>query len=451
MNHPPQVPDGPRLRQALHPVAERYVNLNLAHLSGDRYRRTIDSPDVGVSSDRSAGTDRVTAKADLGGTLFASSLPLFACYTDPETIEVEAGVECGTDLAEVVLAVDVAASMHERAGGHRKIEDTLPAADALLDVLYAGCGEASAADGIVHWDKTAHLDGAAARRRQYRRWVDLSRHRESVSDWDGCLEDRAHDTGDDSAGAPGLPLALPRGAQASPGFLNHETRGRNPRVVADAAALVLDAFPSPWAQPATVRKLPCDPGLRRKPSARMRADRGEPHGDPAFGLGPTCRQPERTRRGRQRISSGPWLLGHRPEEHSSRARPVVGTFARSGARGGADVLHGGDRRGARGQAGHVGDAGEPLLRRGLDSGIWTRRLPLPGGRPRITRGGVPRGRASPAREPGHHADAARETPGTTAHDFRHSHADMCLGGWASRRLRMNPRLTARSFRRDLAW
>ena len=128
------------LRTRLHPVAERYVRLNLTHLPKERYDEAIRTLVVEVFPNRSAGTVQVTAEANLGGTLFASRLPLFAGYTDPATTEVEAGVECATNLVEVVLAFDVTASMHDRVGGQRKIEATVAAAEALLDVLYAGCG-----------------------------------------------------------------------------------------------------------------------------------------------------------------------------------------------------------------------------------------------------------------------------------------------------------------------
>ena len=61
------------LTTRLRPVAERYVRLNLTHLPKDRYDRAAGTLVVGVSPNRSAGTVRVTAEADLGGTLFATA------------------------------------------------------------------------------------------------------------------------------------------------------------------------------------------------------------------------------------------------------------------------------------------------------------------------------------------------------------------------------------------
>ena len=232
------------LTTRLRPVAERYVRLNLTHLPKDRYDRAADTLVVGVSPNRRAGTVRVTAEADLGGTLFASRLPLFAGYTGPATIGVEAGVECATNLVEVVLAFDVTASMHERVGGQRKIQATVAAAEALIDVLYAGCGDGNVALGVVPWDKTVRLDEETVRRFRSGSWVDLRALRSAGladADWAGCLEDRDH--AGDTRTSGGLSLVLPgeRG-QAFRAFFNPNTRSQAPDVVARARDAVLERF-----------------------------------------------------------------------------------------------------------------------------------------------------------------------------------------------------------------
>ena len=234
-----------QLEARLRPVAERYVKLNLAHLSKARYDRAVDTLVVKVYPDRGAGTVNVTAEADLGGTLFASTVPLFAGYVEPATTEVEAGVECATNVVEVVLAFDVTASMHQRIGGQRKIEATVAAANALLDVLYAGCANTNVAVGVVPWDKTVRLDNATARRFRRGNWVDLRAYRLAPGvagrDWAGCLEDRWH--GSDVRTSGGLSLVLPgeRG-QAFRAFLYPNTTNQDPAVVERARDAVLARF-----------------------------------------------------------------------------------------------------------------------------------------------------------------------------------------------------------------
>lgn len=61
----------------------------------------------------------MTAQADLGNTFFAGGLRLFAGYTDPEAVEVDAGAVCMTNVVEPVLLLDVTVSMYDRVGGQR--------------------------------------------------------------------------------------------------------------------------------------------------------------------------------------------------------------------------------------------------------------------------------------------------------------------------------------------
>ena len=236
-----------RIEARLLPVAERYVKLNLTHLSKDRYDRAVATLVVRVFPNRDAGTVRVAAEADLGGTLFASRLPLFAGYVDPAAMKVESGVECATNLVEVVLAFDVTASMHENVGGQRKIQATVAAADALVDVLWAGCGDGNVAVGVVPWDKTVRLGEEAVQRFQRRSWVDLRAYRLAPGlrerDWAGCLEDRVH-TGDARVSA-GLSLVLPgESGQAFRAFFNPNTANQDGAVVERARDAVRARFPA---------------------------------------------------------------------------------------------------------------------------------------------------------------------------------------------------------------
>ena len=142
-----------RLNQELLPLAERYVRLNLAHLPEDRYERAVETLIVNVFPNRHQGTVGVTAEADLGGTLFASHLPLFVGYADPEAIKVKAGVERGKEPVDLVLAIDTSGSMIRNLqgglGGHgspSRLEIVQRAARQIVDI-FDGSGHI----GVVPW------------------------------------------------------------------------------------------------------------------------------------------------------------------------------------------------------------------------------------------------------------------------------------------------------------
>ena len=109
-----RLPDGlsdRKLNKKLQATAKRYVTLNLAHLPKDRYKRAVKTLTVKVFPDRHQDTVGVTAEADLGGSLFASRLPLLAGYTDPSNTRIESGVERVREPVDLVLALDTSISM----------------------------------------------------------------------------------------------------------------------------------------------------------------------------------------------------------------------------------------------------------------------------------------------------------------------------------------------------
>ena len=105
------------LEAALEVVARRYILLNMGHLTPARYAMVVTSLAVALEVDRAQGTVGVTASADLGGTLLASRLPLFAGFRDPDVFRTAAGVEAAPVPVNLVLAIDVSGSMVRCLGG----------------------------------------------------------------------------------------------------------------------------------------------------------------------------------------------------------------------------------------------------------------------------------------------------------------------------------------------
>ena len=105
------------LKTALEPVARRYIELNLGHLPEDRYAQAVRTLVVGIVLHRAQRTVDVSAAADLGGTLLARHLPMLGFSEESQEIRVVARVESVTNPVEVVLAIDVSASMWELVNG----------------------------------------------------------------------------------------------------------------------------------------------------------------------------------------------------------------------------------------------------------------------------------------------------------------------------------------------
>ena len=231
-------------------VARRYIELNLSHLPPARLARAKETLDVELTINRAASRVAVAAEADLGGTLVAGALPLLGNYGGPETMRASAAVECASSAIEVVLALDVTASMHAvitsstaTRGENRRLNIAINAAKALVEQLRATCDERSVAVGVVPWDKTVRVpDGATWRRN---RWVTMGSHRTGVipTDWAGCVEDRDHGANfpDASTAGPATSMSLDLPASSPfPVFIYPDTRNFS---VDPMAALINNAFP----------------------------------------------------------------------------------------------------------------------------------------------------------------------------------------------------------------
>ena len=176
------------LRVALEPVARRYVELNLGHLSRDRYDQAIATLVVDIVLQRARRTVDVSAEADLGGTLLAHHIPIFESAVIPKSLRVATQVESVTTPIEVVLAIDVSTSMDrmldgsestcaycleqwyqdlfgtnidaDRDSANRRIEIVKRAARNLVDILGPGA-ENRVAVGVVPWHTQVRLDSDA--------------------------------------------------------------------------------------------------------------------------------------------------------------------------------------------------------------------------------------------------------------------------------------------------
>ena len=174
LNENPNVSDA-----ELGAIARRYVVVNLGHLSSGRLQEAKDSLKVALDVDRARRTVKVTATADLGGTLFSRHLPLLGSYKGPETIQVEAGVDSDSKPAEVVLVIDTSSSMELDLDGvlpgseeDSRIETVKQAALNLVDILKPDADN-QVAVGIVPWHIQVRLDSATANKWQsyQNRWA----------------------------------------------------------------------------------------------------------------------------------------------------------------------------------------------------------------------------------------------------------------------------------------
>ena len=142
------------LKNNLQGVARRYIELNLSHLPAARFTRAKQTLVVTLTVNRAASRVEVDAEADLGGTLVARALPLLGGDTGPGTMHATATVECASTPIEVVLALDVTASMHGRidntlpaTGDNRRLNAVIKAAKALVEELRATCDGRSTRGG----------------------------------------------------------------------------------------------------------------------------------------------------------------------------------------------------------------------------------------------------------------------------------------------------------------
>ena len=180
---PPETPDEV-LQAALQQVAENYVALNLEYLSRERLERAKETLTVEVTPHREQSAVDVMAKADLGGTLFSRHLPLTGNYTGPREIAVAAKVESFPVPVEVVLAIDVSASMDrtldnrypKQDESNSRITIVKRAASTMVDILDPN-EDSRVAVGVVPWQLLVRLDDTTRQDWARKGWVEYPKTR----------------------------------------------------------------------------------------------------------------------------------------------------------------------------------------------------------------------------------------------------------------------------------
>ena len=184
------------LEVALRAVAERYVVLNLQHLSPDRLAKAMSTLVITVVPNRIEGTVDVSTAADLGGTLLSRSLPLFGSSGESRPVRVASQVENVVNPIEVVLAIDVSSSMLKLINGiqscteeqvslgcpaerwpeHARISIVRGAAKTLADTL-GPSAENRIAIGVVPWHERVRLGPDAIATWTNNGWADYPTRR----------------------------------------------------------------------------------------------------------------------------------------------------------------------------------------------------------------------------------------------------------------------------------
>ena len=153
------------LQPPLEDIARRYVLLNLSHLPSERFQRAQQTLVLTVEPDRADRVVKVTAQADLGGTLISRHMSLLGNYTGPESIRAGTQIERSVEPVEVVLAVDISQSMQRCLGGasgrcrdpnDARMAIVKRAAADLVEILNPGVDN-QVAVGVAPWHMTVRL------------------------------------------------------------------------------------------------------------------------------------------------------------------------------------------------------------------------------------------------------------------------------------------------------
>lgn len=191
LNRNPGISDA-ALRTALASVAERYILLNLGYLPAERFQKQEDTLDVQIIKiDRSLNTVDVAAAAQMGGTLFAATLPIFGDGAEPRMVRVEATVESVPNPVEVVLALDISQSMVNCLDGRNcqrrdkeinRLSLVKRAAEKLVDILDPRAGK-QVAIGVVPWHTQIRLGPDAVSDWETKGWAAYPRQRRFPVPW----------------------------------------------------------------------------------------------------------------------------------------------------------------------------------------------------------------------------------------------------------------------------
>ena len=172
---------------SLTPLARRYV---LANLPAGKRQRAADTLELTVTPNRKRSTVQVDAQADLGGVAFGRWL-----YGDAMSnlTQVKSGTQRIESLTEVVLAIDVGASMGKTldgkstTGNDSRLATVKTAAVDLVDIL-APDGSDAVAIGIVPWDYLTVLDDTTKDRFRTNDWAVYPTKRYYPNPYDGSYQ-----------------------------------------------------------------------------------------------------------------------------------------------------------------------------------------------------------------------------------------------------------------------
>ena len=163
---------GSQLQAELEEVAQRYVEINLQHLSPERLALVRESLQVEVTYDRDTRTVDIVVAGNLGGFLITKQMPMVASAGGPEILQQMSGSERIVRPVEVVLAIDTSSSMQGCVGSssiarcqpwrNSRISVVKRAAAMLVDILNPNPDNLVAV-GVVPWHMVVRLDGATRR------------------------------------------------------------------------------------------------------------------------------------------------------------------------------------------------------------------------------------------------------------------------------------------------
>ena len=179
LNQDPDISDSD-LVDELQKVATGYIELNLSYLPAERLAQAKSTLVVEVTLDRVQRTVNIAAEADLGGPVLAKILPWLADQTQSSTINVASEVRSLISPVEVVLALDVSASMTwsmtdtrrpwNDSGVPTRMEVVKDAALNLVGVLDPNDVDGIAI-GVVPWSAAVRLDEQMAGEWETNNWA----------------------------------------------------------------------------------------------------------------------------------------------------------------------------------------------------------------------------------------------------------------------------------------
>lgn len=176
---PRTMPDS-EVREHLLSVARKYAVLNVL---GNVNDPDLEAEDIGLTLDidRQAGIVGATVQADIGKTAMSER---FLGYSGPGAVARESGVESVGNAVEVVLAIDISASMQNDLNGSRawrnipsRMDIVKQAANDLVDIIDPN-EENRVAVGLVPWHILVRLSERAQTEWVDNRWAEypLSRN-----------------------------------------------------------------------------------------------------------------------------------------------------------------------------------------------------------------------------------------------------------------------------------